>query len=298
MNEYYIPGWVSQHSGDNLDAVSPDDGSRQGILYLYPPPTSKDPCKKISYILTNTGETIALSILNSELIENIRQQILEPWVTQNYSNNLTSLSYLINGFNIGKEELVKILAQDKALIQELNSITTKHLNILESQNTSFPKNFSKACVNDFDHLIDAISQKSSKQLKNQLSLLKLSLPQLENKTLQQFLNQASLDNKLLSKLNYEIEKFQTPKIESITITNYPNPSNSETVLSYSLPEATYLIIKIRDIQGKELQVVEKSTKNAGNYEIGLNTSQMPNGVYICTLETLKEKTIRKIIVKH
>lgn len=284
-----------QYSPDkNFSSYSQSDKTEFKALY----PVVCKSCCKTQIILAKSGEIVDLPILNTGLFENIRQQILEPWVAQNYSSKQSPISYLINSFNIEEEDLIKILAHNKALIRELNSITTKHIDILESQITSSPRVFSKNCINDIEKFIDLVSQNGSEDIKHQLSLVKLSLPQLENKTFQQFLNQTPLSNNLMSKLHNEIEKYQNPKAVSVTIRNFPNPSNDKTVLSYTLPEATYLTIKILDIHGKELQVPEKGIKNMGNYELDINTTQMASGVYICTIETLKEKITHKIIVQH
>jgi hypothetical protein len=69
--------------------------------------------------------------------------------------------------------------------------------------------------------------------------------------------------------------------------NYPNPFNPSTTITYSLPVEGYIELKIFDILGREIAVLEKGEKNVGTYNIVFDTkdyqSLLPSGVYFYTL---------------
>ncbi|MBU1098091.1 MAG: T9SS type A sorting domain-containing protein [Bacteroidetes bacterium] len=69
--------------------------------------------------------------------------------------------------------------------------------------------------------------------------------------------------------------------------NYPNPFNPSTTITYSLPVGGYIELKIFDILGREIAILENGEKAAGTYTITFNTkdfqSYIPSGVYFYTL---------------
>lgn len=62
--------------------------------------------------------------------------------------------------------------------------------------------------------------------------------------------------------------------------NYPNPFNPTTKINYSLPKSGLVTIKLYDILGKEVGVIENSFKNAGNYNVSFDAGHLASGVYI------------------
>ena len=49
--------------------------------------------------------------------------------------------------------------------------------------------------------------------------------------------------------------------------NYPNPFNPSTKISYQLPTAGYVTIKVNDVLGKEISTLVNEYRPAGNYEV-------------------------------
>lgn len=67
-------------------------------------------------------------------------------------------------------------------------------------------------------------------------------------------------------------------------TNYPNPFNTTTTISYPLPNPAYVELKIYNIPGQEILTLVSERKFAGDFYIcwdGKNKSghAMPSGVY-------------------
>lgn len=61
--------------------------------------------------------------------------------------------------------------------------------------------------------------------------------------------------------------------------NYPNPFNPRTVIAYSLPEYSYITVKIIDILGTEVATIADGFQTAGNYKIPWNAENKSNGIY-------------------
>ncbi len=78
--------------------------------------------------------------------------------------------------------------------------------------------------------------------------------------------------------------------------NYPNPFNPTTIISYSVPEASSVSLKIFDILGREVQTLVNDVKNAGSYKVEFNASNLPSGVYMYRLETPNYSSVKKMLL--
>jgi hypothetical protein len=67
--------------------------------------------------------------------------------------------------------------------------------------------------------------------------------------------------------------------------NYPNPFNSSTIISYTLPNESFVSLKIFDVLGKELEILVDKEQAAGEYKIRYNGSNLPSGIYFIKLQT-------------
>ena len=103
--------------------------------------------------------------------------------------------------------------------------------------------------------------------------------------------------------------FKTPSSTAVDLTtkqyparfslaqNYPNPFNPRTIISYSLPQASYVTLKVYDTLGREIvTLADNLKKGAGNYEVSFDASNLPSGVYLCRLQADKFVTTRKMML--
>ena len=65
--------------------------------------------------------------------------------------------------------------------------------------------------------------------------------------------------------------------------NYPNPFNPTTVIKFSIPERVRVVIKIYDILGREIAVLNNSEMDKGWYKIEFNAQGYSSGIYICRM---------------
>ena len=61
--------------------------------------------------------------------------------------------------------------------------------------------------------------------------------------------------------------------------NYPNPFNPSTQISFSVPKATDVTLKIYNVLGREVALLVNERKQAGEYKVTWNAEGVPSGVY-------------------
>jgi hypothetical protein len=66
--------------------------------------------------------------------------------------------------------------------------------------------------------------------------------------------------------------------------NYPNPFNPATSISFSLPEASEVTLKVFNLLGQEITTLVNGRINAGNHAVNFDASALSSGVYIYRLQ--------------
>ncbi|MDR3611618.1 MAG: T9SS type A sorting domain-containing protein [Ignavibacteriaceae bacterium] len=77
--------------------------------------------------------------------------------------------------------------------------------------------------------------------------------------------------------------------------NYPNPFNPSTVISYSLPKASNIKLIVYNTIGQTVKVLEIGFKNAGNYSVNFNASNLPSGIYFYQLDAGQYSQVKKML---
>lgn len=65
--------------------------------------------------------------------------------------------------------------------------------------------------------------------------------------------------------------------------NYPNPFNPTTQISYTIPKAGLVELKIYDMLGREIRTLVKERQAAGLYSLNFDASSLSSGLYIYRL---------------
>ncbi len=83
--------------------------------------------------------------------------------------------------------------------------------------------------------------------------------------------------------------------------NYPNPFNSSTNIKFSIPEKTFVKIKVFDLLGREVAAVVNEELTSGVYSINWNVTtnsktELSSGIYYCRMETQKFSDVKRIVL--
>lgn len=65
--------------------------------------------------------------------------------------------------------------------------------------------------------------------------------------------------------------------------NYPNPFNPNTVIKFSIPYSGFVTLKLFEMSGKEVALLDRGFRNAGTYEIDFDASDYSAGLYFYRL---------------
>lgn len=78
--------------------------------------------------------------------------------------------------------------------------------------------------------------------------------------------------------------------------NYPNPFNPTTIISYSIPENSFVQLKIYDLLGNVITTLVSENQSAGIYKITFDGSNLTSGIYFYQLITPKYTSTKKLML--
>jgi len=78
--------------------------------------------------------------------------------------------------------------------------------------------------------------------------------------------------------------------------NYPNPFNPATKISFALPKAGYVELKVYDILGREAATIVSDFKQAGKHTVDFDASSLASGVYIYTIRSGDFMDTKKMVL--
>ena len=92
-------------------------------------------------------------------------------------------------------------------------------------------------------------------------------------------------------------------IQTITIPNYyaleqnyPNPFNPATKITYALPKAGNVELKVYDVLGREVAVLVNEVRQAGIHTVEFNASNFASGIYFYTMKSGDFNAVKKMIL--
>lgn len=78
--------------------------------------------------------------------------------------------------------------------------------------------------------------------------------------------------------------------------NIPNPFNSSTFITYTLPSTSNVMLKIYNITGKQIATLVNKIQPAGEYKISLSADNFASGIYFYRLEAGDYVKVKKMIL--
>jgi endo-1,4-beta-xylanase len=80
--------------------------------------------------------------------------------------------------------------------------------------------------------------------------------------------------------------------------NYPNPFKPNTMLSYTIPKASYVTVTVYDALGRQVETLFEGAQNSGSYNLEFDGAGLPSGTYVAVLRAGNESsTIRMTLSK-
>ncbi|MAL17869.1 MAG: hypothetical protein CL670_12355 [Balneola sp.] len=78
--------------------------------------------------------------------------------------------------------------------------------------------------------------------------------------------------------------------------NYPNPFNPTTNISFTIPNADYVQLKVFDMVGREVATLIDSRISAGQKTVQFNASNLSSGTYLYRIQTSEFISTRKLVL--
>lgn len=84
--------------------------------------------------------------------------------------------------------------------------------------------------------------------------------------------------------------------EFVLYQNFPNPFNPSTVITFEIPKRSFVVVKVYDVIGKEIETLVGSEKEAGLYELTFNAKDLPSGIYFYQIQSGEFTRTKKMIL--
>ena len=114
---------------------------------------------------------------------------------------------------------------------------------------------------------------------------------------------SKLSKSLPSKIKQSKGALNDKSKTAILLSNYPNPFNSQTFISYHLDRTSLILIKIYNALGQEIRTVVNELQKEGDYLIkwdGTNdlNQAVPSGTYFCKISQSHHTESIKLVLKR
>ena len=124
-------------------------------------------------------------------------------------------------------------------------------------------------------------------------------------------NYSFIDNKPLSgKSQYRLKQIDkdgafkyTKIIEVVSVIlkydlaqNFPNPFNPSTLITYSIPTSSNVIINVYNILGELIKTLVSGYQEAGSYKVNFDAGGLSNGIYFYKMQSGNFVQIKKMLL--
>jgi hypothetical protein len=96
----------------------------------------------------------------------------------------------------------------------------------------------------------------------------------------------------------DVEQISGPPQDFNLAQNYPNPFNPSTKIEYSIPQSSFVQLKVYDILGNEVATLVNEEQAVGSYRADFSGAGLSSGMYIAKLQAGNyTKTIKMTLMK-
>jgi len=99
-----------------------------------------------------------------------------------------------------------------------------------------------------------------------------------------------------------LARFSTPPLRLGTAYEtifeiYPNPVSQSATISFSLNQASPVVMEILDVNGRSLRVIANEDFSAGDHEVIFNRGALSSGIYLLQIKTGEGVKMKKMLVE-
>ncbi|MBV6472140.1 MAG: hypothetical protein JPMHGGIA_00393 [Saprospiraceae bacterium] len=78
--------------------------------------------------------------------------------------------------------------------------------------------------------------------------------------------------------------------------NHPNPFHSFTNILYSLPQRAYITLKVYDLLGNLMAILEDGEQERGTHKVEYRADELPDGIYFYHLRSATHSMAKKMVI--
>ncbi len=108
-------------------------------------------------------------------------------------------------------------------------------------------------------------------------------------------SEVSIEVRLIVDIQGVSERSESPLLQGYRLSEpFPNPFNSQSVITYVTPKDTYVKLSLFDINGRYIRQLTSEWASAGKHQVVINSQDLTAGVYVVRFEAGGMELERKI----
>ena len=89
-----------------------------------------------------------------------------------------------------------------------------------------------------------------------------------------------------------------PHPSSFALSAFPNPFNLQTEISFSVPSAGRVLVRVFNLLGQQVSVLQNGMMSAGEHRVLFDGGQFPAGIYFLRMEAAThQRTLKLVLLK-
>lgn len=255
--------------------------------------------RDFSYFVSEVSDTISAATLGDTTILG-RSYAVTRWLSQHYQNSTLNYErtdsisdvYRFDTYS-GAPLLLYRLSDTSRTVWKRGSVNVRFDS--SSYRIVFGRRVHVLFVNLYSTLDSAFAHSTTQeQLAEGLGLIGVSWPEGSSRTL----IGAMINGTSSGLLNdIPVPSARVP-VSFELLSNFPNPFNPSTTITYRLPVSGLVDLKIFDLIGREVSTLVNQLRTPGTYTVQWDGSGQPSGVYFCRLQSRGfVETKRMILVR-
>ncbi len=279
--------WIKANSGAPQLSVNEEARSMGGVFYKQ---SKTVPQIKFSLTSESDSSTTIVMLSNESSID---KDYLDSYKLDPLSGNSLSLFTLLeDGTALDINALPEHLSEPINLKMNYSGASDSSTYKLEWEN-NFPEEWQLMITDqesgeeiDLKQQSEFIFEVTNHHKKNE-DVVKENLPKTMPSTLQKDKKSDTARFNLQIIPNVNVSNQHNPSLPSSfgLAQNYPNPFNPTSIISFNLPKATTVSLKVYDVTGRLVStLINNQKETAGTHSVTVNAREWSSGVYFYRLE--------------